>query len=210
MGNKFNIIVAIADNNAIGYKGDLLWHIHEDMIYFKQTTMNHPVLMGRKTWESLQVKPLPKRMNIILTRNKDGLTKDINKLFLEKKRIIEEKNSLINAKNTSLVDNNLPNIEDKNKFPNVEIISNLESLDTLPQYNNEVFIIGGGSIYEEFLSLCDRLYITRVFHAYPQADTFFPQLNMDEWNTESKSEKKTDKESNLQYQFFVLKRKNSL
>ena len=63
-----NIIVAIADNGAIGRGNQLLWHISEDMKYFRKTTSGHPVIMGRKTFESIG-RPLPKRTNIVLSRS---------------------------------------------------------------------------------------------------------------------------------------------
>lgn len=61
------IIVAIADNNAIGKDNALLWHISEDLKFFKRTTSGSPVIMGRRTFESIG-RPLPKRLNIIVTR----------------------------------------------------------------------------------------------------------------------------------------------
>jgi dihydrofolate reductase len=61
------IIVAIADNNAIGKDNALLWHISEDLKFFKRTTMGCPVIMGRKTFESIG-RPLPKRVNIVISR----------------------------------------------------------------------------------------------------------------------------------------------
>ena len=64
-----SIIVAIAQNGTIGDKNSLLWHIKEDMRFFRTTTSGHPVIMGRKTFESLGSKPLPKRKNIIITRS---------------------------------------------------------------------------------------------------------------------------------------------
>lgn len=64
-----NIIVAIAQNGTIGDNNSLLWHIKEDMRYFRTTTSGHAVIMGRKTFESLGSKPLPKRTNIVITRS---------------------------------------------------------------------------------------------------------------------------------------------
>ncbi len=64
-----SIIVAIAQNNAIGKDNDLLWHISEDLKYFKRITSEHTVIMGRKTFESLPFKPLPKRKNIVITKD---------------------------------------------------------------------------------------------------------------------------------------------
>lgn len=62
------IIVAIADNNAIGRDNALLWHISEDMRFFRHQTVGCPVIMGRKTYESIG-RPLPKRVNILISRN---------------------------------------------------------------------------------------------------------------------------------------------
>lgn len=63
-----NIIVAAAENNAIGYKGQMPWHLSADLKYFKSTTMGHAVIMGRKTYESIG-RPLPGRRNIVVTRD---------------------------------------------------------------------------------------------------------------------------------------------
>ena len=62
-----SIIVAVAQNGAIGRNNELLWHISEDLKYFKSTTTGHPVIMGRNTYESIG-RPLPGRRNIVLTR----------------------------------------------------------------------------------------------------------------------------------------------
>lgn len=68
-------IVAVGDNFEIGYKGDLIWHIKEDLKRFKSLTMGHPIIMGRKTRESLP-KALPGRTNIVITRNPDYAASD--------------------------------------------------------------------------------------------------------------------------------------
>ena len=62
-----SIIVAVAQNGVIGDKNALLWHISEDMRFFKRTTSGHPVIMGRKTYESLG-RPLPNRTNVVISR----------------------------------------------------------------------------------------------------------------------------------------------
>ena len=62
-----SIIAAVAQNGTIGDQNALLWHITEDMRFFRQTTSGHPVIMGRKTYESLG-RPLPKRTNVVITR----------------------------------------------------------------------------------------------------------------------------------------------
>ncbi len=65
------IIAAVAENNVIGKDNDIPWHFSEDLKRFKQLTMGYPVIMGRKTWESMNCKPLPGRTNIVLTRQND-------------------------------------------------------------------------------------------------------------------------------------------
>jgi dihydrofolate reductase len=65
------LVVAIADNGVIGKDGAIPWHISEDMKRFKALTMGHTVVMGRKTWDSLPRKPLPGRINVVVTRQKD-------------------------------------------------------------------------------------------------------------------------------------------
>jgi dihydrofolate reductase len=64
-----SFVVAVARNGVIGREGSLPWHISSDLKRFKEITMGKPVIMGRKTWESLPRKPLPGRRNIVMTRN---------------------------------------------------------------------------------------------------------------------------------------------
>ncbi|MCH5229063.1 MAG: dihydrofolate reductase [Muribaculaceae bacterium] len=66
-----NLIVALGEKGEIGIKGDLIWKLSSDLKRFKSLTTGHPVIMGRKTWESLPKKPLPGRRNIVLSRNTD-------------------------------------------------------------------------------------------------------------------------------------------
>ena len=65
------LVVAIADNGVIGKDGGIPWHISEDLKRFKALTLNHTIVMGRKTWDSLPRKPLPGRVNVVVTRQKD-------------------------------------------------------------------------------------------------------------------------------------------
>ena len=65
------LVVAIADNGVIGKDGGIPWHIPEDMKRFKALTMGHTIVMGRKTWDSLPRKPLPGRVNVVVTRQAD-------------------------------------------------------------------------------------------------------------------------------------------
>ena len=69
MKESLNIIAAVAENGAIGKDNSLLWHLREDMRYFRRVTLGHPVIMGRKTFESIGSRPLPGRMNVVISRN---------------------------------------------------------------------------------------------------------------------------------------------
>lgn len=76
----FSIIAAIGKNRELGKGGDLVFHIKEDMAFFKKTTMGHKVLMGHKTWDSLPDK-LPGRENIVVAREKvEGADRTISNL----------------------------------------------------------------------------------------------------------------------------------
>jgi dihydrofolate reductase len=65
------LVVAVADNGVIGKDGKIPWHISQDLKRFKALTLGHTVVMGRKTWDSLPRKPLPGRVNVVVTRQKD-------------------------------------------------------------------------------------------------------------------------------------------
>jgi dihydrofolate reductase len=66
---KIIIIAAVSRNGAIGCDNDIPWHYPQDMQHFRNVTRGYPVIAGRKTYESFQVRPLPKRLNIVLSRN---------------------------------------------------------------------------------------------------------------------------------------------
>ena len=67
---RVSLIAAIAQNGVIGVDGDLPWRLPDDLAQFKRHTLGKPVIMGRKTWESLR-RPLPKRLNLVITRQPD-------------------------------------------------------------------------------------------------------------------------------------------
>ena len=134
-----SIIVAIAENRAIGRNGDLSWHNSRDLKYFKKTTSGHTVIMGYKTYLSLPGhKALPNRRNIILSSRMDA---------------------------------------DPEGF---EVVRSIPDALELVKDEDEVFIMGGGMVYEQFLSLAHRLYLTRIGKSF-EADTYFPFINFNEW-----------------------------
>jgi dihydrofolate reductase len=133
-----SIIVAVANQNAIGNNNSLLCHLPGDLKRFKNITMGHTLIMGRRTWESLPVKPLPGRRNIVLT-----------------------------------------DIAGEN-FQDAETCRSIEHAIALCPEGEESFIIGGASVYTQFLPLCHKLYLTRIFHDF-EADAFFPEIPEAEW-----------------------------
>lgn len=157
-------IVAVDNNWGIGFNGDLLEHIPEDLKYFKQLTTGHNVLMGRKTWNSLPVKPLPNRGNYIIS--------SAQPLIIDKNTIRFQMEDALNYLNYTL---------------------------------DDVFIIGGGTIYKELLPYCDRVYATKIFKDHDQVDTYFPNLDeSDEWAPAMQSALHTYKD--LTYQFWQYDR----
>jgi dihydrofolate reductase len=74
---NITLVVAASENNAIGLDNQLLWHLPKDMRFFKNTTWGMPILMGRKTFESMGSKPLNGRLNMIITRNKNWVNEEV-------------------------------------------------------------------------------------------------------------------------------------
>ena len=154
-------IVAVDENWGIGYNGDLLAHIPNDLKYFKELTTNHVVMMGRKTWDSLPNKPLKDRLNLVITSGE---------------RQYGEGTCFIGM---------------------AEAMARLAHLEE----DDEWFIIGGGSIYEQLLPLCDHVYVTKILKKFENVDTYFPNLDISpNWAPAMVSEIYTHKD--LSYQFW--------
>lgn len=159
-------IVAVDNNWGIGYNGDLLEHIPEDLKYFKELTTGHVVVMGRKTWDSLPVKPLKNRLNIVISSQPRG---PLGEMAFS-----------------------IPMDEAKVRV-------------AMSENDEEWFIIGGGSIYKEFLSVCDRVYVTKIFKDHDNVDTYFPNLDKsEEWAPASCGQLLTH--NDLTYQFWQYDR----
>jgi len=174
-----SLIAAVAENNAIGNGNQLLWHIAGDLKYFKAVTTGHPVIMGRKTFESIG-RPLPGRRNIVVSRSRLELPQ--------------------------------PPKFKKDGTPSNTSIEQVEDLEVLLKSlrrkgKEEYFVIGGGSVYNASFRFADRLYITRIFATPEKADTFFPEIKEDEWETAETSPLQHDEENDIDYQFITCKRK---
>jgi len=143
---KVSIIAAIGKNRELGKDNKLIWHIKEDLQRFKTLTSGHPIIMGRKTWESLPFKPLPNRTNIVVTQNAKLKSQNYNSKFKTSKVFVA--NSVEQA---------------------IEYAKKEEG-------NEEIFVIGGGQIYQQALASADKLYLTLVDSNF-DADTFFPDYS---------------------------------
>jgi dihydrofolate reductase len=98
-----SIIVAMANNRAIGKDNQLLWHLPEDLKYFKRITMGKPIVMGRKTFESIG-RPLPGRLNIVITRQQDWQHEGVKVVnSIGDALVLAEAQSLIDGKDEVMV-----------------------------------------------------------------------------------------------------------
>lgn len=159
-----SIIVAIAENRAIGFENKLIYWLPNDLKRFKALTTGNTIIMGRRTFESLPKGALPNRRNIVLSRN--GKAED---------------------------------------FPGADLYADLDS--ALASCTGEVYIIGGSSVYREALPKADRLCLTYIYDTPQNADTFFPEINSEEWEETFREEHDTDEKHAQRYAFVDLVRK---
>ena len=160
-----NLIVAVDKNWAIGNQNKLLVSIPADMKFFRETTMDKVVVMGRKTLESFpNGLPLKKRTNIVITRDKNYQVKDA-----------------------------------------IVVHSVEEAVEELKKYSEEeIYVIGGESIYRQMLPYCKVAHVTKINHAY-EADTFFPNLDeMEDWKVTGIRDEQTY--FDLEYEFVRYER----
>ena len=144
-------IVAVDNNWGIGYNGDLLEHIPEDLKYFKELTTSHVVVMGSKTWDSLPKKPLKDRLNVVVSSKPREVLGDMS-IRIDMEELMVQ---MVYMKRNALVN---------------------------PAEEEEWFVIGGGSIYQQLLPFCDRVYVTKIYKDHDNVDTYFPNLDKsEEW-----------------------------
>ena len=161
----FSIIAAVGKNLEIGKKNDLIFHIPEDMRYFRKATRGKAVIMGSKTFESLHG-ALKGRRNIILSHSSGDFP------------------------------------------PEVEVFHNLDDiLAEFAETDEEVFVIGGGTIYRLFLPYAKKLYLTEVNATCDKAEVFFPEFDKKDYKREVVG---SGKEGDLTYDFVVYTKKEEL
>ena len=160
---NISMIVAMAQNGAIGKDNNLLFHLSGDLKRFKAITTGHTIIMGRKTLLSLPKWPLPNRRHIIISSD--------------------------------------PNAE----FEGCETVNSIEEAIAKVEGEEEAFVIGGGSIYEQFYPLSSKLYLTKVHQDF-EGDTYFNIFREDDWAVESR-EDLFDEKNKFNYSYINLSRK---
>jgi dihydrofolate reductase len=161
-----NLIVAVDNNWAIGYKNDLLISIPNDHKHFREETTGKVVVLGRKTLATFpQGLPLKNRTNIILSKDQSFQVKDA-----------------------------------------VVVHSLQELLEEVKKYNDDdIYVIGGESIYRQLLPYCNVAHVTKIDHEYT-ADTYFPNLDKDDdWEITADSDEQTY--FDIAYNFVKYERK---
>ncbi|NBC83868.1 MAG: dihydrofolate reductase [Bacteroidetes bacterium] len=159
------MIAAIGQNNEMGRDGDLMWSLPHDMKRFQKITSGHPMIMGRKTFESFPGGMLPRRKHIILTRNKNY------------------------------------------KAEGAVVVQTVdEALKECDLYT-ENFVIGGAAIYETFLPLVNRMYLTHIHATFEGADTYFPSVEYSLWDEIERIEMSKDEKHKYPFTYVNYLRK---
>ncbi len=157
------IVVAMGEKNEIGFDNQLLWHLPKDLKHFKEITSGHPVIMGRKTYESIG-KPLPNRTNIVVSRKTDWFEEGI-----------------------------------------LIVGSIKEAVKFAKKIDEEIFIIGGGKIYEQTMDIVDRIELTLV-KAELKADTYFPKIDAKIWKKTNETCHEKDEKNQYDFCFQTYER----
>jgi dihydrofolate reductase len=155
----------MAKNGVIGKEGGLPWYLPAELARFKEVTMGHPIIMGRKTQESIG-RALPGRTNIVITRDKG-----------------------YKAAEGCVVVNSLDEAIEQAKKS---------------EGSGETFIIGGASVYQEAMSMLDRIYLTKV-DADIKGDKFF-KYDPSGWRQTSSEKHSADDKNQYDFEFTVLER----
>lgn len=157
-------IAAMTRDHVIGIDNRLPWHLPADLKHFRAITLGHPVIMGRKNYESIG-KPLPGRTNIVVTSNANY------------------------------------------QAPGCIVSHSPEEAIASAETNSEIFVIGGATLYKQLLPKTDKLYLTLIDEKIP-GDTYFPEIDWDQWKQVSASCHEPDEKNPLHYTFAVYERKS--
>jgi dihydrofolate reductase len=159
-----SMIVAMAANRVIGSNNKIPWRLPRDQQRFRAITMGKPIIMGRKTYESIG-RPLPGRHNIVVSRNPDYQAQGCTAVHSPEAALLAASGA------------------------------------------EEVVVIGGAYLYEYFLPLSGRLYLTILEEKFT-GDTFFPEFDSSEWHTTLVETHEPEEKNAHRYQFMILEREN--
>lgn len=183
-----SLIAAVANNGVIGKNNSLPWHLPADMKYFRDITMGHCVIMGRKNYDSIPLKyrPLEGRINIVITRQKNFTAPQCIVVHSIKEALEEAKQNLVpKGRNT---------------------------ITPFRAGAQEVFIIGGAEIYRQTITLADKLYITHIHYAF-EGDAFFPKIDLPRqrrgagrWRQTMRTDIQPDEKNKYPFSFCVYER----
>ena len=157
-----SLIAALATDRVIGMENAMPWHLPGDLAWFKRNTLNKPVIMGRKTFESIG-RPLPGRLNIVIS-SKPG------------------------------------------EHEGVTWVTSVDAALAAAGGMEEVMVMGGGRVYEQFLPKANRLYLTHI-DAEVEGDTHFPDYEPDDWESTFSEFHDADEQNSHGYCFEILDRR---
>ena len=169
------IIAAVARNRAIGFQNKLLYWLPNDLKRFKALTTGHTIIMGRKTFESLPKGTLPNRRNVVLSRT----------AFSSQKTGEDGR-----TQNES--------------FPGCEVFPTLEAALQSCRPDEDIYIIGGASVYRQAMPVADRLCLTEIDDTPAEADTYFPDYS--EWHEVWREDHPVDERHAFPYSFVDYER----
>ena len=157
---SYSIIAAIGKNRELGKDNDLIWHLPNDLKFFREVTTGKTIIMGRKTFDSLP-RMLPNRKHIVISSSNNfnsevKVYKDIKQLLLDYKNSMEE-----------------------------------------------LFVIGGASIYKQFIDIADKLYLTEVDAECMDASVYFPEFDK---NNYEKTILKENEDNGIKYKHVIYKK----
>lgn len=170
------LIAAMDRQRAIGYQGQMPWHLPADLRHFQRLTLGKPVVMGRKTFSAIG-RPLPKRHNIILTQNPATLAS-----------VAPESHADI-----------------PHDLTRVTLARTPEEALSAAGTTAEIMIIGGASLYAQFMPQAQRMHLTRIEGEFP-ADTWFPAWDPEAWQEVECSQHATDAQHRYAMRFVTLER----
>ncbi len=174
------LIAAMANNRVIGINNTMPWHLPDDFAHFKRLTLNHPIIMGRKTYESIG-RALPSRRNIVVSRNSN-----FNAAGVEVFASLDA--AITAAKHPSTI-------------PSVGSDTGVAKLST-----GTIFVIGGATLYAQALPLAQRLYLTLVDAAI-SGDTWFPEIAEAQWRELSRTHHASDSRHTYAFDFVEYARR---